>query len=814
MAASKNSRWGWMSQAVASVESGLDRILAEEESATRDAANKPAVAVKDTASTTRGSSDISRNENKNNDRLQARLAHAMAKKTPSRSNTPQPSESVGTAEEPEKDESSLNSQRSSIEAAGKRTEDVQPKAVPTQRALSTELPPDAPSSRASNEAARPSIDAGISHFRKSLGNDLQASASQTEIDQDPRALAMRLDHEKRMAEMQEEVKGCLERIDALQRNLQLLTKETIQNAKAVKTDAQASSQQKEIAEKDEKIALLIEEGGKLAKNELQFRNTIKKLRAQTTSMTKEHDTFRLKVEQAERSSLTTETKLRRAEAEATSAKAQLLELTKSSSDVSAITKERDALQATLAEVRTQLSRASKRAEEAETKASSDKIEVERNKVLKLEEDLSSIRIEQEIDKDKSNRMIEDLKQALSREKELTRTMETEMLAEQAALESKLEAFRLRAEEASAGDQNDSQAKLLRQIETLQSQYNTASQNWQGIESTLLSRITALETERDDVVSHEADLRRKLRDATSKAKSAAREIDELQQSLSALQEEQDQQRLLHRDSQKHILTLEEQVRTMHKTLEQQKAEAERDLSKKLEEERVKWVNSLPQAVPRIDSPVASTRRGQHQSFMDTIQSPSERPVSRRSSAHPHPESNFAHSRLNSTTSIRLNGFSPTVETPSIIMPEDQDDFFANVPPTPTSMTRVDSVGLLNEVISASTAGAGPSVQLVERLSTTVRRLETEKAASKDELHRLSSQRDEARSEVVNLMREVEQKRGAEDRLAELEKHHKELTEKYEKTLELLGEKSEQVDELKADIVDVKEMYRHLADTMGK
>ena len=79
------------------------------------------------------------------------------------------------------------------------------------------------------------------------------------------------------------------------------------------------------------------------------------------------------------------------------------------------------------------------------------------------------------------------------------------------LERRLEAFRARIEEASAGTIGDSQAKLLRQVETLQNQYAIASENWQGIEGSLLSRVTALENEKDDIAKREADVRRKARE---------------------------------------------------------------------------------------------------------------------------------------------------------------------------------------------------------------------------------------------------------------------------------------------------------------
>lgn len=122
--------------------------------------------------------------------------------------------------------------------------------------------------------------------------------------------------------------------------------------------------------------------------------------------------------------------------------------------------------------------------------------------------------------------------------------------------------------------------------------------------------------------------------------------------------------------------------------------------------------------------------------------------------------------------------------------------------------------INDIISESTVGAGPSVQLVERMSATVRRLESERTASKDELARITSQRDEARQQVVDQMREVEEKKAADARVEELEARIEELDRRYQVTLEMLGEKSEQVDELQADIAEVKKIYRQLVDSTMK
>lgn len=158
----------------------------------------------------------------------------------------------------------------------------------------------------------------------------------------------------------------------------------------------------------------------------------------------------------------------------------------------------------------------------------------------------------------------------------------------------------------------------------------------------------------------------------------------------------------------------------------------------------------------------------------------------------------------------------MRTPSITF--EPDEFYGGpgTPVTPSAFGagQTHHSRGINDIISISTVGAGPSVQLVERMSATVRRLESERAASKDELARITAQRDTARQEVVELMREVEDKRKSDARVQELEAHIADLDQRYETTLELLGEKSEQVEELQADIADLKKIYRELVDSTMK
>ena len=136
--------------------------------------------------------------------------------------------------------------------------------------------------------------------------------------------------------------------------------------------------------------------------------------------------------------------------------------------------------------------------------------------------------------------------------------------------------------------------------------------------------------------------------------------------------------------------------------------------------------------------------------------------------------------------------------------DKGDIFEGVE-TPSSPKQP-----LQDAMSVSTVAAGPSVQLVERMSAAIRRLEGEKVVTREELLRVSNQRDEARAEIVALMKEVEDGKRALGKVIELEKEVSDINSRYQTTLEMLGEKSELVEELRADVDDVKAMYRELIE----
>ena len=322
---------------------------------------------------------------------------------------------------------------------------------------------------------------------------------------------MRSDHEAAELRRQEETHTYLEQIDALQSKLQYLTKEAAENAKNAATEANPGSLENQVATKDEKIALLIEEGQKLSQTELKHMSIIKRLRAKGIEDEKSVAESKQLAERHKKAAQDAQDRMKRAETSEKRASERIKSLSKIEKDLEIMRADREAKDSLITDLQLQLSQATSAAKEAEVKANKEALERESKRAADLADELSSSKIEREFADKQYQNELRELKEKAEREKERAKVAQIERQGEQSILESRLEAYRARAEEASAGQGGDVQAKLLRQIETLQNQYAVASENWQGIEGSLLSRVTALEKERDDVTKREADIRRKARE---------------------------------------------------------------------------------------------------------------------------------------------------------------------------------------------------------------------------------------------------------------------------------------------------------------
>jgi hypothetical protein len=313
------------------------------------------------------------------------------------------------------------------------------------------------------------------------------------------------------ADREEEIHGYIERIDALQAKLQYLAKESAESARKAATAAPSGSFEKKLAEKDEQIALLMEEGQKLSNTELKHMAAIRKLVAKASQSEKDATEAGKRLERAEREKTTINERLKRAEAVEKQSNERQKQVTQLQKDIEAVRTERDSKDTLIAQLKAQLAESVSQAKADEIKNIQSLLDAEKRRVNDLEEEVSSTKIEKELAEERSKVHINELKAKAEREAEQARVVEVELKGEIQMLESRLEIMRTRAEEVSSGATGDAQAKLLRQIETLQTQYAVASENWQGIETSLTSRVTALQTERDEALRRESNIRKKARE---------------------------------------------------------------------------------------------------------------------------------------------------------------------------------------------------------------------------------------------------------------------------------------------------------------
>lgn len=365
---------------------------------------------------------------------------------------------------------------------------------------------------------RDSIDSVRSHIpplsldiRADSRSDVQILSTKSPEEYDSLLKQLQSDYQTSELQRQEEVHGYIERIDALQAKLQYLAKESTEAARKASGAAANGSLDKKLADKDEQISLLMQEGQQLSRKELSHLTTIKKLRAKIQEDSKEVADAKAKQEKAERDVAIITEKWKRAEESERRISERLKGYTLLQKEHEALKGDLASKEVTIASLQLKLEEEIALEKQAEAQLAQQALETERRRAADLEEELVNLRIQKTLASGRAASQIKELREKMDKELERTQMSELEMKKEQQMLESRLEVMRARAEEVASGTGGDAQAKLLRQIETLQTQYAVAGENWQGIEASLVARAASLEKERDEATKREADIRRKARE---------------------------------------------------------------------------------------------------------------------------------------------------------------------------------------------------------------------------------------------------------------------------------------------------------------
>ncbi|KAG8625723.1 hypothetical protein KVT40_006124 [Elsinoe batatas] len=864
--AKQGSRWGsLLSGAVAGLESRLDTILTDDSEASAksrqaEAEEKAALAQsKQDASLHIQARGVSRSpsRSKPNDRLQERLAKALAAKSASQagSEVSSPRLQAGSSLDLESPRTSLDSRPSievtrpvvagadetelKLDAASNADTEVAtaPNDVP-QTLLSSTLPinparhsEDTISGRSNAADEAFTLDMSKSSMESNLP---RRSAAELEAE----LVQMRAEQEESDKQKQEDMETVLERIDALQSKLQYLAKETVAAAKEANAQADKGSLEQKLAEKDEKIALLMEEGQKLSKTEMRQLTNLRKLTAQVSVETKASAELKKEVSRLRQAESVLKGRMARLEQSEKESAAKAAKSSQLESQITSLKYDLTSKENAITAFKRRLTDTEEKLEKLESGSQAASLVADTRRIGDLEEELSNAKIEKKLVEDRTKSEIQRLKAEIDQQKDRAQASKLEHQTEIINLEARMESLQLRAEEASSDQTGDGQAKLLRQIETLQTQYSLAAENWRTIEGSLNARLTAVEKERDETVKREADVRKKARDLGVKVRRLEEERDTDSDKTSTLVNELAEQKALVQKLQSRLDTSEKSLEEARQDFEQQRQTLEASLSARIEEKRSRRASnsiSTHGRSKRTPSPNSIRKTSAADAILSTtFRKPSRTNDSSTSLNHIHSSrrpsalpSDLSRDFLPSPTTIsrkhsqlslaQLNGSSSSYPTSHSPLPTPTDP-----PPTPSITTEAPDEdfsrhssprGTAADVISASTVHTGPSVQLVERMSSSIRRLEAEKAAHKDEMARLQSQRDEARDEMVRLMREVEGRQGVEREVEQVKAEMGRLGERYEACLEMLGEREEEVVELRGDLGEMKRIYKELVGRMG-
>ncbi|GKT89901.1 M protein repeat protein [Colletotrichum tofieldiae] len=824
-APAKSTRWGsFLQQAVAGVEARLDNILAEGENGSNlPQSAQPATApAKDQQTNQPRSSTSSRT----NDRLQERLAKAMAAKNnqssdarsiASDSQSARPSAEGGRPETRSycryKSGPEPSTRLPPAEAAAPENPmqpQLQPKRATPRGSQDNQRPQTTAQSETKLETTRADTANAFNITFKSETSEATSSKGMAVTNHAcrqcsvlrARVEALEATSEKTAKEQQEEIHRHVEQFEALQAKVQFLARDATDAARKSVVAAPPGTPERKLAERDEKIAALMEEGRNLAATEQKHRTIIRKLRSQIAGDEKTVAELRARHDKLTTDVDTLRTRASRVEELEQSNQDLQIRSNGMQDELNALRAEVSANKTVIQRLRDDLQKASDQAHSAVAKATEEALTAEKRRVKDLEDTVAALYVEKSLVADRAKANATEAEEKVARAAERTRTMEIEMKTELQAMEGKLEAMRALAEEASSGAVGDSQAKLLRQVETLQTQHAIAAENWQGIEASLVARVGNLEREKDDALRRESEMRKKARETATRCKRQDEELQELTSKLP------DHQRAIEA-YQAHIEALQKRAENAEAALSQARSELEKQQqtawkAERTESDRRPWLEdhlpgpgsrSVPGKSRKISIPTNGT---------DGFQEGSS--VGRKMSSQPSTRTPMLPSGSSLSVAPSITSFEippDSLPTPTSHAGE-KDDMFDGIE------TSSSPRQMMQDMVSVSTVGAGPSVQLVERMSAAIRRLEAEKVTSREELARISGQRDEARAEIVSLMKELEASKTASRRVAELEGQVDDLNSRYQTTLELLGEKSELVEELRADVQDVKAMYRDLVE----
>ncbi|KAI1314422.1 hypothetical protein EDD11_002209 [Mortierella claussenii] len=428
--------------------------------------------------------------------------------------------------------------------------------------------------------------------------------------------------------------------------------------------------------------------------------------------------------------------------------------------------------------------------------------------MKLNEDLSNemgaLKTQHAVIESNLRQDIQELRVSLSNREELAGEKEDQLLMEIRNLQARLEQTDSDSYELQEA-LNEARRPLLRQIEILQNQHSIANRNWDKVEKSLNRRVA--EAEEDVTKAQERE--RITRDKVVELKS---QIIALEARLETLRIADTQLRSEVNVSKRMLIDKEEETQRAQAELARERVSRERaveeakdDIERKLRLQQQAEIDQLKLQIQQLQ------KQQQHrQGNNETISS----------DAHLNADAIAAAAatvgRPSSASSMLLGG-GPVVmggaksglqeAGNSAVRPSfDSMASSSSLDGMPLALSRTNSFQTMSGTLMGLGNNATGQAVALERLHTMVRQLEGQVTFLSEQVRSANRNKDELSDELVRVTIELEELQKQAARVPGLEQELGLLQERHRAALEMLGERTEEVQELKADLQDVKEAFR--------
>ncbi|KAK7081030.1 TATA element modulatory factor 1 [Halocaridina rubra] len=590
-----------------------------------------------------------------------------------------------------------------------------------------------------------------------------------------------------------------QRLVTMERKFQqaLREKETIKKQlEEIRAEAATRLSSAEVArereERDTVIQELREEGEKLSKQQLSYSNIIKKLRAKEkeNDMTIKAQKDKLEEQSREldrlRKQLSAKEEVERRQIDAicqlntnNQRLEQMLKDTNAENaelegKMSALKNALDNAYREMTEV--QRAVATKDAE-AQEQALSNEVEIRKQVEAKLDEVQTQAHREQET----LMAQIVELHDALMRAETQANRKERQLRDDVTELQQRVSEAEARAEELS-GAVSAATRPLLRQMENLQTTHSMQQATWESLETSLTRRLNETQTAAASSSEKERAMREQYAEVAANAASLQTQVANIRVENTKL------------SSQVDLLTSKLEVLSEARIKENTQIEALKSSFAEEIGEIKREKDSLEQQLD-IEKTALSAEKKKSQSLQEQLKERERRLLQLSSSVN---ESHASTPRSSPTPSLSRISISGSLNE-SFTGSQWGDEVFETNWSRGTSL--YDSM-------------RGNPTATVDALTSQLRQREGEVHHLHSEIARYESQRESLAQELVTVTTQLDALQLQLQDHQDLQQQYKDMEQKYNALLQMHGEKVEEVEELRLDLLDVKEMYKLQIDQLLK